>query len=627
EEKRVKELLGNARRRAQRRRAYYDSKLGDPMQLLRVSGTAVQLVTNPEIYTFNEDMKNLMPWASDPSVKIDRFDGRALLDFIPTATQAMIESGLKPDKDEDGIGNELRFQRWHDLVDKIRLGVSEEQCIRNNEEEWNDLVARHHALIGKVSEKKQESNETPAATSSFAFDYGTGASTGAGTGTSAGTDAAVQNDNDIGKLADRELTTLEEENILDHLDELTARERNTLDALGAEYHIQDYYRLLRVAKQEEDARVLQLKVTAVNLERVLAGKKPLKASEIEAMSNVGGQDKSNNSSNRSRRRRRRDRSMSPSYRTYRRSSPSYEPFRRSPSRSDSESPKSENVEFIMEFEGGKSEGGGDSPGYGMDLESTSSYRSRLTPSKETGTANRSRLGTLGVNSSTSGASVSIAPTKMSLAEKLKQRMRQGLDQSIRSNEIKRQAKEREQELSQARQKGEGVIADQDGILLPHSLDYSRHDHSIDQSNSLSKSENKSRSRSRSRSSGRDMNKSKDRSRSRSRGRKRSPSPPGKDNDRATTHQRSRQNRSRSRQRSNRDKSRSRDRKQRRGRSRSYSRERNGRSQYKRRRSVKRSSQKAIKKFHARTDPLPLSISLSLTNECKIQIQIQIQTEI
>ncbi|ORZ23912.1 hypothetical protein BCR41DRAFT_249077 [Lobosporangium transversale] len=153
EEKRVKELLGNARRRAQRRRAYYDSKLGDPMQLLRVSGTAVQLVTNPEIYTFNEDMKNLMPWASDPSVKIDRFDGRALLDFIPTATQAMIESGLKPDKDEDGIGNELRFQRWHDLVDKIRLGVSEEQCIRNNEEEWNDLVARHHALIGKVSEK------------------------------------------------------------------------------------------------------------------------------------------------------------------------------------------------------------------------------------------------------------------------------------------------------------------------------------------------------------------------------------------------------------------------------------------------------------------------------------------
>jgi hypothetical protein len=62
-----------------------------------------------------------MPWASDPSVKIDRFDGRALLDFLPSTTTAMIESGLRLDRDEDGIGNELRFQRWHDLIDKARL--------------------------------------------------------------------------------------------------------------------------------------------------------------------------------------------------------------------------------------------------------------------------------------------------------------------------------------------------------------------------------------------------------------------------------------------------------------------------------------------------------------------------
>lgn len=33
----------------------------------------------------------------------------------------MIESGLQMERDEDGIGNELRFERWHDLVDKYRL--------------------------------------------------------------------------------------------------------------------------------------------------------------------------------------------------------------------------------------------------------------------------------------------------------------------------------------------------------------------------------------------------------------------------------------------------------------------------------------------------------------------------
>ncbi|KAF9331782.1 hypothetical protein BG006_005368, partial [Podila minutissima] len=111
EEKRVKDLFGDAKKRAQRRRAYYDSKLGDPMQLLRVSGKATKLVTNPESYSFNEDPKNLMPWASDPAIKIDRFDGRALLDYLPTETPAMVDSGLRMERDEDGIGDELRFER------------------------------------------------------------------------------------------------------------------------------------------------------------------------------------------------------------------------------------------------------------------------------------------------------------------------------------------------------------------------------------------------------------------------------------------------------------------------------------------------------------------------------------
>ncbi|KAK3812185.1 MAG: hypothetical protein J3Q66DRAFT_349612, partial [Benniella sp.] len=311
EEKRVKDLLENAKRRAQRRRAYYDSKLGDPLQLLRVSGTAVRLETNPETYTFNEDAKSLMPWASDPSVKIDRFDGRALLDFLPSTTTAMIESGLRLDRDEDGIGNELRFQRWHDLIDKARLHLSEDQCLVENEEEWNDLVAKHHALIGKLPEKHKDAADTPSTSLNFAHNYGT---------------EVVQGETELGQQVDPELTALEEDNILDHLDDLSVRDRDHLDSLGAEYHVQDYYRMLRNAKQDQDTRVMQLKVTAVNLERALAGKKPLKASEIEGLIGNAGNEKSDRESN-SRRRRRRGRSSSPAYRGTRRSSPSYEPYR------------------------------------------------------------------------------------------------------------------------------------------------------------------------------------------------------------------------------------------------------------------------------------------------------------
>ena len=56
---------------------------------------------------------------------------------------------------------------------------------------------------------------------------------------------------------------MEEENILDHLEDLSCRDRDTLDSLGEEFYIKDYYRLLRRAKADEDSRVNQLKMTAV----------------------------------------------------------------------------------------------------------------------------------------------------------------------------------------------------------------------------------------------------------------------------------------------------------------------------------------------------------------------------
>ncbi|KAG0082321.1 hypothetical protein BGZ92_011812 [Podila epicladia] len=297
------------------------------MQLLRVSGKATKLVTNPESYSFNEDPKNLMPWASDPAIKIDRFDGRALLDYLPTETPAMVDSGLRMERDEDGVGDELRFERWFDLVEKSRLHISEEQCLAEMEEEWNDLVARHNALIGKTPEKKPEISA-----GSFGFNYGT---------------KIVQNEDEgsyVGQMMDRELPAMEEENILEHLDRLSQQDRDTLDQLGAEFSIKDYYRMLRIAKRDQDDRVRQLKVTAVNLERAMAGKKPLKMSEIPGLEPL------REGSRQGKRRRHRDRSFSPAYRSARRSSPSYAPYGSDSSRSGSESPnKEEKLEFISEF--------------------------------------------------------------------------------------------------------------------------------------------------------------------------------------------------------------------------------------------------------------------------------------
>ncbi|KAF9584967.1 hypothetical protein BGW38_004450 [Lunasporangiospora selenospora] len=406
EEKRIKDLLENTRRRAQRRRAYYESRLGDPMQLLRVSGTASKLVTNPEMYSFHEDSDNLMPWPGDSSVKIDRFDGRALLDFLPSDPRPMVESGLRIERDEDGIGDELRFERWQDLVDKARLGLSEEQCIVDNEEEWNDLVARHHALIGKTTERKSDTGATSGmAANPFHFDYGT----------------KVAQADEAGELGphsmDREAAAIEEENILDHLDELSAKDRDFLDRLGEEYSVKHYYRYLKIAKKEQESRVKQLKVTAVNLERTMAGKKPLKTSEIEAM-DAASEGPTRPRSSRTYRRH----SQDSHYRGSRRSSPSYEPYAESgPSRSGSESPERGNVEFIVEFKGsppGSSRGSHDAY--------VDEVHEQPTKANFQAVAGRT-LEPKGVIQSSAPSSAK--SMKMSLAEKLKERMRQGLAQS------------------------------------------------------------------------------------------------------------------------------------------------------------------------------------------------------
>ncbi|KAI8343357.1 alternative splicing regulator-domain-containing protein [Chlamydoabsidia padenii] len=117
-DKKIKEVMADHKKRAERRRAYYNSKIGDPRQLLRIIGSNVKLYPNGEQYYFHENMNNLMPWQGDTTIRIDRFDGRSLLDFIPPSTLG--HTGTIDDEDFDDR-EELNFERYRDLVEADRL--------------------------------------------------------------------------------------------------------------------------------------------------------------------------------------------------------------------------------------------------------------------------------------------------------------------------------------------------------------------------------------------------------------------------------------------------------------------------------------------------------------------------
>ncbi|KAF9176684.1 hypothetical protein BGZ51_009743 [Haplosporangium sp. Z 767] len=108
----------------------------------------------------------------------------------------MIEPGLQPKPDEDSIENQLRFERWQ---------VSREQYFAEDEEEWNYFAARHHALINKISEKKHDGAGYSKPVMSHGYNYGI---------------EIVQPEHPIDQFTGHGMTSLAEENIFKHVDDL-----------------------------------------------------------------------------------------------------------------------------------------------------------------------------------------------------------------------------------------------------------------------------------------------------------------------------------------------------------------------------------------------------------------------
>ncbi|SAM01069.1 hypothetical protein [Absidia glauca] len=162
-DRKIKEVMADHKKRAERRRAYYNSKIGDPRQLLRIIGSTVKLYPNGEQYYFHENTNNLMPWQGDTTVRIDRFDGRSLLDVIPQSSFG--NHGTLDDEDFDDR-EELNFERYRDLVEADRLHLTEKQRLESVENEWVKLLDRHKALMEMINPQKKKSN-------AIGYDYGT----------------------------------------------------------------------------------------------------------------------------------------------------------------------------------------------------------------------------------------------------------------------------------------------------------------------------------------------------------------------------------------------------------------------------------------------------------------------
>lgn len=124
QEKKIRGMIVDYHRRAERRRDYYEKIKADPTQFLQIHGRPTKIHLDPAVAAAGDSPANMMPWQGQTDNLIDRFDVRAHLDFIPQPPD---------DDDEDSPNSEERqanYERYRILVQNEFLGVPEEKFLR-----------------------------------------------------------------------------------------------------------------------------------------------------------------------------------------------------------------------------------------------------------------------------------------------------------------------------------------------------------------------------------------------------------------------------------------------------------------------------------------------------------------
>lgn len=122
QERKIRGMLVDYRKRAERRRDYYEKIKADPTQFLQVHGRQCKIHLDPAIAAA-ADSAVMMPWQGNSNNLIDRFDVRAHLDHIPP---------LKKEEEDDLTSEErlLNYERYRIIAQNSYLGISEEKFLK-----------------------------------------------------------------------------------------------------------------------------------------------------------------------------------------------------------------------------------------------------------------------------------------------------------------------------------------------------------------------------------------------------------------------------------------------------------------------------------------------------------------
>uniref|UniRef100_A0A0P6IVH5 Putative swap mrna splicing regulator n=1 Tax=Aedes aegypti TaxID=7159 RepID=A0A0P6IVH5_AEDAE len=156
QEKKIRGMLVDYRKRAERRQDFYERIKADPTQFLQVHGRKCKIHLEASVAAAAENPAIMMPWQGQKDNLIDRFDVRAHLDYIPTLPAKQDQ----PVEDDvlDLEERSMNYERYRVLAQNEFLGISEDKYLHQlHLEEQFGVNAQVEAEQKASSSKKKPS--------------------------------------------------------------------------------------------------------------------------------------------------------------------------------------------------------------------------------------------------------------------------------------------------------------------------------------------------------------------------------------------------------------------------------------------------------------------------------------
>lgn len=325
-------MLVDYKRRAERRREYYEKIKQDPTQFIQLHGRPVRIHLDPAVASAAEAPGSMMPWRGDADSMIDRFDVRAHLDALPPTSI----TSPKMTAEEDWEERQANYERYRILIQNDFLAIKEEKFLHQIrleeqfgpivnkaiEEEKKALAPKKAAIAFTYTEDADPEEEKKPDSSSGDAVLTEGGEEAAGDGSDEESDSDIDLDLTVDVMS------------------LSNTQQQEMNSSGVEYGLNQDDFMSLISRDLQEAEELRVAKEHEDEKAMYSGRKSRKERRALKKKHM-------------------DRKFSPpSYAA--RASPTYAPYRRSSSHSKSRSPTppgAGTIKFITSF-GGESDGAG-----------------------------------------------------------------------------------------------------------------------------------------------------------------------------------------------------------------------------------------------------------------------------